>query len=280
MREERIMDALGSIRDQYVAEAEPTGRGAKKRKLPWIAAALAILLGLTIFTQTAPGMAAAEYVRERVASLIETLFPPREVAAAPEGAVEEETYVAGGQEPSQDDTAAAPGFAVYYDPERYEMTEENGVTYIRAIPAAPDREEIRENNAALLEGLTDEEAERKIDELLAQQEAFYASLPKRELEIRHVPDAPPEAAAGAAREEKEKSWETVSEVEACEPPAGMTFRVSAGTAWDSPVEDLYFVGDGQGGTYQITARYYVEAAEGQGARLTAILHTFQIIPPR
>lgn len=237
MREERIMDALGSIRDKYVAEAAPMGRGAKKRGLPWI-------------------------------------------AAAPEGAVEEETYVAGGQEPSQDDTAAAHGFAVYYDPERYEMTEENGVTYIRALPAAPDREEIRENNAALLEGLTDEEAERKIDELLAQQEAFYASLPKCELEILHVPDAPPEAAAGAAREERQKSWETVSEVEACEPLAGVTFRVSAGTDWGSPVEELYFVGDGQGGTYQITARYYVEAAEGQGARLTAMLHTFQVIPPQ
>lgn len=280
MKEERIMDALGSIKDKYVMEAAPAARKTKKHRTGWIAAVLALILGAALFTRTAPGTAAAAFVKEQVVSLIETLFPPKEITAMPEGMPEEKTYTAGGQEPRQDESAAKSGFAIYYDPDSYEMTEEHGVTYIRSIPVVPTREEIRANNLALLEGLTPEDAEKKIDELLAQQEAFYASLPKCELEILHVPDTAPDETATAVRREKQQHWESVSEIEPYEPLACIAFYVSAGTTWDSPVEHLYFVGNKQTGTYQITLRYFVEATEGHGVRLMTILNTFEVISPQ
>ena len=42
-----------------------------------LAAVIALILMLAIFLNTAPGAAAVEYVKEKVASLIETLFPPK-----------------------------------------------------------------------------------------------------------------------------------------------------------------------------------------------------------
>lgn len=280
MKEERLMEALGSIRDTYVLEAAITAGKTKKRRHHWVAALLAILLGAALFTQTAAGGAAAAVVKEQVSSWIESLFPPKELTAAPEGAPENATYSAGGQLPQQDSTAARPGFALYYDPERYVMTEENGAAYLRSIPVVPTREEIWANNADLLAGLSEEDAEEMVSQLLEQQTAFYAALPICELEILHVPDTTPEAAAAAARLEMQQNWTVVYEPELYSPLACPYFHVSGGTAWDDPIEYLYFVGDTQGGTYQLTVRCFVEATEGHGARLHTILNTFKVIPAR
>lgn len=273
------MEALGFIKDEYVREAASPAGKTKTRSIRWIAAVLAFLLGTAFFTQTATGVAAAAFVREQVVSLLETLFPPKEMTVTVEGTSETETDVAGGREPQQEEAAVRPGFALYYDPDRYEMTEEKGKTYIRSIPVVLTREEIQANYSALLEGLPTEEAEKKIDELLAQQEAFYASLPVCELEILHVPDITPEETAAAVRNEKQQQWELVSETEQYEPLACITFQVKTGTTGDSLVEHLYFVGDQQTGTYQITVRYFAEAAEGHGVRLMAILNTFEVLSP-
>lgn len=279
MKEERLMEALGAIRDAYVLEAAPADRYAKPRSTRWIAAILVFLLGTAFFTQTAPGAAAAAFVGAQVSGWFEALFPPKEVTATVEGSPEQETYIAGGQVPRQEDAAVSPGFAIYYDSGAYEMTEESGATYIRSLPVLPTREEIRSSHAALLEGLSPEDVEKAIDALLAQQEALYAALPECELEIRHVPDTSPDTLAATVRQEMQSDWETVSALELYTPLGCTMFRASAGREWDSPVERWYFADDGQTGTYQITVRYFVEAEEGHGARLTAILNTFEIISP-
>lgn len=278
-KEERLMEALGSIRDTYVLEAACTTGKRRQRSRRWAAAVLALLLGAALFAQTSVGGTAAAFVKEQVVSWIEALFPPKELTAAPEGAPETETYTAGGQLPQQSSAAAKPGFAIYYDPERYEMTEENGVTYIRSIPVVPTREEIRASNAALLEGLPTDEAEAMVSQLLEQQKALQAALPPCELEIRHIPDITPEAAVAAARLDMQQSWTVVCEPELYSPLACPCFHANGGTAWDAPVAYLYFVGDTQTGTYQLTVRCFVEAIEGHGARLHTILNTFHVIPP-
>ena len=54
------------------------GRKAPRfRYVRQLAAVIALILMLAIFLNTAPGAAAVEYVKEKVASLIETLFPRR-----------------------------------------------------------------------------------------------------------------------------------------------------------------------------------------------------------
>lgn len=275
MNAEQLFDALGHIKDEYVAEAAPAGP-ARGRRTHWAAAVLIFLLGMALFTQTAPGAAAMDLVREQAAGLLEALFPPKELTVTVEGSPEQETYIPGGQEPQPEE--AAPGFALYYDPDIYAMTEENGAFYIRAIPVTPTREALRAANAALLEGMTEDEVQRELDRLLEQQTAFSAALPKCELEVRHVPDAAPEETADAVRLDMRQCWASVSQPELYEPLTCVMFRADGGTAWDSPVERLYFVEDGQGGTYQLTVRYFAEAEEGHGTRLTAILNTFEVIP--
>lgn len=281
MKADQIMDALGKVKEDYIMEAAPGRKKAKKPRIRWIAAATAAVVVIVAFSQTTPGAAALEAVKETVTNFIETMFPPRDIPINVEGETETLPHEAGGQGPEiQDDgTVTTPGFAIYYDTDRYVMTEENGVTYIRQIVELPTREEIRENNQALLEGLTEEEAEAKIDELLAQQEALYADLPACEIKIVHLPDVQPANAAQAAREEAAGTWESVTEVMDSEDPAGYYFSAATGEDWDSPREQVYFTSDGQDGAFKLTVRYFLEAAEGHGARLVQMLQTFEVIAP-
>ena len=140
MKEDRIINALGQVKDEFILEAAPKAGREKRHAFRGLAAALAIVLLGALFFQTAPGAAAAEYVAEKVSSLIQTLFPPKEMSVIVEGTEVEGQYAAVGQEPEADETEgeAVPGFAIYIDTESYTMTEENGVTLIRPINFSPD----------------------------------------------------------------------------------------------------------------------------------------------
>ena len=280
MNADRIMDALGKVNEDYIMESAPGKKRANKARTRWIAAAVAVVMMLTFF-QTAPGAAALEMVKEAITDLIETLFPPKDIMVTLEGYSEVVPHEAVGQEPliQDDGTATTPGFAIYYDTERYIMTEENGATHIRQIIVLPTREEVRRNNEALFEGLTDQETEVKIDELLAQQEEFYANLPICEIEIIHLPDMQPADAAQTTRDEAASVWERVTEVMDSGLPAGYYFSASTGEDWDSPCEQVYFTSDGQDGTFKISVRYFLEAAEGHGTRFMNMLQTFELITP-
>ena len=62
-------------------------------------------------------------------------------------------------------------------------------------------------------------------------------------------------------------------------------RKGCGTAWKTilgcvPARDykeVYFVDNGLGGVFVITASYIVEAAEGTGVRLHSMIETFKIL---
>ena len=55
------------------------------------------------------------------------------------------------------------------------------------------------------------------------------------------------------------------------------FRAGSGNAWDSDQLECYFVSDGQGGTFVLVSRYYLEAEEGFGVRFRDMAGTFQVI---
>ena len=242
MKADKMMDALGKVKEEYIMESSPGRKQNKKPRHRWIAAA-AVLVAIFLFFRTAPGAAALEIVKEGMASFIETLFPPKDIPVNVEGETEVIHQQAGGQEPEvqEDGTVAAPGFAIYYDTERYTMEEENGVNYIRFV--------------------TDND------------------LPPCEVEIKHLADCMPADVAEAARKEMAESWEHVSEVSSLETPVGLIFDFAAGMNWDSPCGAVYFVGDGRDGCFQITARYFIEAAEGHGARFSQMIQTFEVIDP-
>lgn len=242
MKTYRIMDALGKVNDDYILESAPAERKAKRTHLRWMAAAIALIMAMTFF-HTAPGAAALEIVKEAAAGLIETLFPPRDIPSNVEGGSEIIHQQAGGQEPQvqEDGTASTPGFAIYYDTERYTMSEENGVTYIRYN--------------------------------------IENDLPPCEMVIRHIPDSSPADAAEAVRTEMAEAWSNVSEVHSLEGRDGLVFAFSEGASMDSACGDIYFISDGQGGTFQITARYFLEAAEGHGVRFGQMVQSFEVLEP-
>ena len=242
MKADRLMDALGKVKEDYIMESAP---GKKKNRTPyfrWIAAAIALVMILTFF-QTAPGVEALEIVKEAVTSFIETLFPPKDIPVDVEGETEVKHHEAGGREPEmqEDGTVTTPGFAIYYDTELYTMSEEDGVTYIRFVA---------DND-----------------------------LPPCEVEIRHIPGVAPDDGAEAAKQEIEQSWKSVSEVRNLETREGFVFAFSAGTNWDSACGDVFFLSDGRDGCFQITAHYFVEAMEGHGVRFAQMVQTFEVINP-
>ena len=102
--------------------------------------------------------------------------------------------------------------------------------------------------------------------LLAQQEEFHANLPVCEIEIIHLSDIRPADAVQSAHNEAVSAWESVSEVMDSEQPIGYHFSAATGDEWNSPREQIYFTGDGQGGTFKISMRYFLEATEGHGNR--------------
>lgn len=242
MKTDKLMDALNNVEDEYILDAAPGRKKTTRFPIPLIAASL-ILAMLVLFCQTAPGAAALENVREAVSGIIESLYPPKDIPVEVEGEVENIPQEAGGQEPQTqpDGTLAAPGFAIYYDPERYEMTEEEGITYIRFVSDG--------------------------------------DLPPCQVEISHVPGISCADAAGQTRLEMLESWDSVSEISPLDNQDGLAFSFSAGVEWNSPCGNVYFISDEQGGCFRLTARYFVEAAEGHGARFGQMITTFRVIAP-
>jgi hypothetical protein len=236
MRADRILDALNNVNEDYIIESAP---GKKKRKhshIRWIAAVIALVMILT-FLRTSPGIAALEIVKETVTNFIETLFPPKDITVTVEGDKETVQHIPGGQAPEVQ--TGVPGFAIYYDPNWYTMSKENGNTYIRFIA---------ENN-----------------------------LPPCELEIEHVPGVLPSKAAENTKKEMEENGNQISEVEELENGKGYVFHFSTGTEWNSACGDVFFLSDMQDGCFKITARYFKEAAEGHGVRFAQMVQTFEVV---
>ena len=47
--------------------------------------------------------------------------------------------------------------------------------------------------------------------------------------------------------------------------------------WKAEQAELWFVDDGQGGTFTITSRYFLEAEEGPGARFRDMVSSFRVV---
>ena len=272
-----LLDILGGVQGKYILEAQQLRAGGRKqhrlRYMRQLAAVITLILILTLFLNTAPGAAAVEYVKEKVTSLIEALFPPKKMTINVEGMEYEGDYVADGVELEVTAESPQPGFAIYYDGDSYTMEKEGDITYIRPYLKSMTREEVLEIYGDSLFSLSEEEQERQIASLMNPQAG--PSLPNCEIEIIHL-DIPYAQTASQERAELEGQWEITEAV------AGnrITFSMCNGQEWDSPIEVRDYFSDEQGGCFRITSRYYLEAAEGHGVRFAAIVNTFSVIPPQ
>lgn len=134
-------------------------------------------------------------------------------------------------------------FLIYVNEEQFSIREENGLYSIRSTNPLPE------------------------------------NFPEMGLDILHLSGTAPDAAASDAEDAlKGRYREVASEEMTAALPGSRYLRASAGTDWDSGQVELWFVSDGQGGTFVLTSRYFLEAEEGMGMRFRDMVSSFRVIP--
>ena len=136
----------------------------------------------------------------------------------------------------------AVDFLIYVNEEQFFIREENGLYSIRSTSPLPE------------------------------------NFPELGLDILHLPETAPDTAKADAEAAMNDRYEAVtSEEPAAALPGSLYLRASAGTDWDSEQAELWFVDDGQGGTFVLTARYFLEAEEGMGMRFRDMVSSFRVV---
>ena len=136
----------------------------------------------------------------------------------------------------------AVDFLIYVNEEQFNIREEDGLYSIRSTDPLPE------------------------------------NFPEMGLNILHLSGTAPEAArADAEKALKDRYAEVTSEELAAALPDSLYLRASAGTDWDSEQAEFWFVDDGQGGTFVLTARYFLEAEEGMGMRFRDMVSSFRVV---
>jgi len=279
----QLLDALNDISPAYIAAAQtrldsPALRvspGRRPHRPVRRVLAIAALTALMATLLAATALAASPTLRQAVQKTLEQLFPPKTITVPLEGESTSIPHTAQGVEPQPD----TPGYVMYVDPASYTSTEQDGVLTVRPIPVTISREEVRSNNSALLEGLSPAEQEALIDQKLAELEAYSSDLPVCGLTVTPLPQQPALQAAQALYAELQAGWSCTEPVLQQEASQRVFFSASAGQSWNSPQQLHYFYPDERGGCYHIRIEYFLEAAEGHGARLNAMLESFAVIPP-
>jgi len=142
-------------------------------------------------------------------------------------------------------THAEVDFLIYVNEERFSIHEEDGTYRIRSLkPLSED-------------------------------------FPLCGLDILHLTETSPDEAQAAAKEALPDLYQEVLSED--ESPAVLLLgsrylRAGAGTNWDSPQIELWFVDDGQGGTFALISRYFLEAEEGFGGQFRDMVSSFRTIP--
>jgi hypothetical protein len=149
----------------------------------------------------------------------------------------------GSAEPDGGDTKPALSrYVIYYDQERYKLVQQEGKDVITTKEPLPDR------------------------------------YPEVSLTIEQDPDTKPEdLIAGLEKEIKGKYAKTDAVEHVAEPVAGYRLHALNGQEWNSEVTTVYVVDNGKQGSFVLTMKYFLEAAEGHGARFEQMLKEFKVL---
>ncbi|NYF23200.1 hypothetical protein [Sporosarcina sp. JAI121] len=102
--------------------------------------------------------------------------------------------------------------------------------------------------------------------------------PEVTMEIKQVANEKPEDLVGKIEAELKKDFPELRTVETVtEPVEGYWLHGTTGSKWDSKVVTAYIISNGKEGSFVITENYFLEAAEGHGARFHHMLESFEII---
>lgn len=115
-------------------------------------------------------------------------------------------------------------------------------------------------------------------DIITTKEPLEERYPEVSMEIEQFSDVSPEdmvtkmEAMITSEYTKVTATETVTE-----PIEGFKLHGISGSTWDSPVTNIYVIDNKNGGSFVITEKYFLEAAEGHGARFYAMLQQFEIV---
>lgn len=161
----------------------------------------------------------------------------------------------------------------YFEPEKKIVNE---------IEGKPEEQEVILQNRSDYIIYIDEERYKLVNE-----EGFDIIVPKIPLEERYpevsmsilqVVDKTPEQLAAQYSEKLKNTFQTINEIETVTDPVN-GFLVSAidGNEWDSPINKVYIISNGKNGSFVFDLKYFLEAAEGHGARFYYMLEEFEIV---
>lgn len=102
--------------------------------------------------------------------------------------------------------------------------------------------------------------------------------PEVKMEITQVANEKPEDLVNRIEAELKVDFPELREIEnVTEPVEGYLLHGINGSEWDSNVVHLYVISNGNEGSYVIREDYFLEAAEGHGARFHYMLESFEIV---
>lgn len=119
-------------------------------------------------------------------------------------------------------------------------------------------------------------------DVITTKEELPEKYPEVSMTIEQVPDMGPDTLVGQYEEELKTEFPDLREVEeVTEPVEGYQLHgiKNGGMEWNDEVVHAYVTSNGQEGSFIITERYFLEAAEGHGARFYAMLQEFHIVEP-
>jgi hypothetical protein len=119
-------------------------------------------------------------------------------------------------------------------------------------------------------------------DVIATKEPLPENFPEVRMTIEQVPDTAPDILADEVEAELKAEFPDLREIEeVAEPVEGYQLHgiANGGQQWDDPVVHAYVISNGRSGSFVITERYFLEAAEGHGARFYAMLEEFYITQP-
>jgi hypothetical protein len=115
-------------------------------------------------------------------------------------------------------------------------------------------------------------------DVITTKEPLEDRYPEVSMEIEQFKDVAPEDMVATLETEIASTYTKVKETEnVMEPVEGYKIHGISGSEWDSPVTNVYVIDNRHGGSFVITEKYFLEAAEGHGARFYAILQEFEIV---
>ncbi|UMZ73045.1 hypothetical protein [Natranaerofaba carboxydovora] len=115
-------------------------------------------------------------------------------------------------------------------------------------------------------------------DVIVPKEPLGDAYPEVSMEIKHIQGEKPEAIIGDLESSFKEEFDYVTNPQKVNDPINshMIYGES-GSEWDSPVKRVYVIDSGDGGSFVVTQRFFLEAYEGHGARFNEMLKEFHII---